>query len=393
MIRSMPLVPLSPIDHVFTGRGAYPIEFVFAYGGAIDPGRLEESLRRAIEVFPPVSSRFVRTSPGSLALEPYEGGCTFRVAESATDFEETGNRTVFLDPVDGREGEPLGRVLLTRTPGGCVLGFSLSHAVADGYGYFFFLTSWARIFRGEPFPPPSHAREALVPALDGESAPGAPEPLSAGGLFRAGRRPEVDRAHLRVHRHLLSRAELTALHEEAQRESPIRLSHNDTAAAWLWRKYLVDWADENPALDTFLSCPVDFRRLHPAAGPAYFGNAVSLATASIPRGELAGAALSDLATRVRRAVDSVDAEVAQRSLLALERLRRAEGLSAMEECHVVHPRQGLLLTNLSRLPVPEVAFDAGPPVAFDILTPGVRGAVALPAPGGGIDLRVFLPVA
>jgi hypothetical protein len=96
---------------------------------------------------------------------------------------------------------------------------------------------------------------------------------------------------------------------------------------------------------------------------------------------------------VRRAVDAVDEEAVRRSLLALERLRRAEGLGAMEECHVVHPRQGLLLTNLSRLPVPEVAFDAGPPVAFDILTPGVRGAVALPEPGGGIDLRVFLPVA
>jgi hypothetical protein len=65
----------------------------------------------------------------------------------------------------------------------------------------------------------------------------------------------------------------------------------------------------------------------------------------------------------------------------------------MEQCHVVHPRQGLLLTNLSRLPVSEVTFDAGPPVAFEILTPGVRGAVALPEPNGGIDLRVFLPVA
>ena len=40
-----------------------------------------------------------------------------------------------------------------------------------------------------------------------------------------------------------------------------------------------------------------------------------------------------------------------------------------------------------------VAFDAGPPVAFEILTPGVRGAVALPAPDGGLDLRVFLPSA
>ncbi|MBK9373385.1 MAG: hypothetical protein IPN03_06550 [Holophagales bacterium] len=163
----MTLIPLSPIDHVFTGRGAYPIEFAFAYAGAMDAGRLEQSLHRALEAFPPVSSRFVRVAGNALAFEPYEGGCAFRVAESATGFAETERRTVFLDPVDGREGEPLARVLLTRTPNGCVLGFSLSHAVADGYSYFHFLTSWARLFRGEPFPPPSHAREALVPAVDG----------------------------------------------------------------------------------------------------------------------------------------------------------------------------------------------------------------------------------
>lgn len=390
----MPLIPLSPIDHVFTGRGAYPIEFAFAYAGAIDAVRLEESLRRACGFFPPVSSRFVHLPGDPLAFEPYEGGCTFRVAESPTDYADTERKTVFLDPVDGREGEPLGRVLLTRTPNGCVLGVSLSHAVADGYSYFYFLSSWARLFRGEPFPPPSHAREALVPQVDGlASVDAAGEPHDAGGLFRAGPRPEVDRAHLRVDRYVLSRAELVAMHVEAQASNPVRLSHNDTAAAWLWRKCLVEWADPDPALDTYLSCPVDFRRLHPAVGPTYFGNAVVLATASIPRGELAAAPLGDLATRVRRAVDAVDAEATRRSLLALERLRRVEGLVAMEECHVVHPRQGLLLTNLSRLPVPEIAFDAGPPVAFDILTPGVRGAVALPEPGGGIDLRVFLPVA
>jgi len=361
----MPLIPLSPIDHVFTGRGAYPIEFAFAYAGAIDAGRLEESLRRACEAFPPVSSRFVRA-----------------------DYADRERKTVFVDPVDGREGEPLGRVLLTRTSNGCVLGVSLSHAVADGYGYFYFLTSWARLFRGEPFPPPSHARAALVPALDGSASA-----AGAGGLFRAGLRPEVDRAHIRPYRHLLSRTDLVAMHREAQEGNPVRLSHNDTAAAWLWKTYLVEWAGDDPALDTFLSCPVDFRRLHPAAGPAYFGNAVALATASIPRGELAAAPLGDLATRVRRAVDAVDAGAVARSLRELEGLRRAGGVAAMEECHVVHPRQGLLLTNLSRLPVSEVVFDAGPPIAFDILTPGVRGAVALPAPDGGIDLRVFLPAA
>jgi shikimate O-hydroxycinnamoyltransferase len=386
----MPLIPLSPIDHVFTGRGAYPIEFVFAYEGAIDAGRLEASLKRAVEAFPPVSSRFVRVDGVSLAFEPYDGGCVFSTASSPTGWDETERKDVFLDPVSGKEGEPLGRALLTRTPNGCILGFSLSHAVADGYAYFHFLTSWARLFRGEPILPPTHDRAALADgamrATDGGSA-------DATGLFRAGPRPEVDRAHLTIHRHVLSRADLVARHAEAQEGNPVRLSHNDTAAAWLWKTRLAEWSGDDPALETYVSCPVDFRRLLPSAGPAYFGNAVALAKASIPKGALAAAPLGDLATRVRRAVDGVDAEAARRSLAALETLRRSEGLGAMEECHVVHPTQGLLLTNLSRLPLAEVAFDAGAPVAFEILTPGVRGAVALPAEDGGLDLRVFLPSA
>ena len=389
----MPLVPLTPVDHLFTGQGAYPIEFVFAYRGAIDAERLEASLRRAIEAFPPVGARLVPVGRETLAFEPYDGGCPFRVAESATDFDES-RRTAFLDPVAESAGEPLARVLLTRTPSGSVLGVSLSHAVVDGHAYFHFLTSWARLFRGEPFPPPSHARGALVPELpEGGDAPRGRGLLAGCGVFRDGRRPAVARESVRFERHLLSRAELVAMHEEAQAGGPVRLSHNDTAAAWLWKRYLAGWAGGDPALDTFLSCPVDFRRLVPEAGPAYFGCAVALATASMPRGELAGAPLGELATRVRRAVASVDAGAARRSLAALERLRRADGLAAMEECHVVHPSRGLLLTNLSRLPVADVAFDAGPPVAYDILTPGVRGAVALPAADGGLDLRVFLPAA
>ena len=386
----MTLLPLSPIDHVFTGRGAYPIEFVFAYEGTIDAGRLEASLRKTIVSFPPVGSRFVRLDEASLAFEPYDGGCVFSTAASPTEWAATPRKDAFLDPVSGREGEPLGRALLTRTPSGCVLGFSLSHAVADGYSYFHFLTSWARVFRGEPILPPTHDRAALAAGLDG--APDG-DAADAAGLFRAGPRPEVDRAHLTIHRHVLSRAELVARHAKAQEGNPLRLSHNDTAAAWLWKTRLAAWSGDDPSLETYVSCPVDFRRLLPSTGPAYFGNAVALAKASIPKGELAAARLGELATRIRRAVDAVDAEAARRSLAALETLRRSEGLGAMEECHVVHPTQGLLLTNLSRLPVAEVSFDAGAPVAFEILTPGVRGAVALPAPDDGLDLRVFLPSA
>ena len=58
----MPDIPLSPIDHIFTGAGAYPIEFVFAYDRAIDFTHLQESFHEVLHYFPPVHSKLVRSA-------------------------------------------------------------------------------------------------------------------------------------------------------------------------------------------------------------------------------------------------------------------------------------------------------------------------------------------
>ena len=79
------------------------------------------------------------------------------------------------------------------------------------------------------------------------------------------------------------------------------------------------------------------------------------------------------------------------ALGTLEAMLMQQGLTVLEENHVIHPRSGILITNLSRLPVQQIEFDAGPPVAFDILTPAVRGAVVLPAQDG-VDIRVCYPL-
>ena len=79
------------------------------------------------------------------------------------------------------------------------------------------------------------------------------------------------------------------------------------------------------------------------------------------------------------------------ALGTLEAMRLQEGLAVLEHNLVIHPRSGILITNLSRLPVQEFEFDAGPPIAFDILTPAVRGAVVLPA-DDGVDIRVCYPL-
>jgi hypothetical protein len=388
------VIPLSPIDHVFTGRGAYPIEFVFAYGGRLDEERLEESLRRTLAVFPAAGSRLVRSGE-TLGLAPAEDGWEFRVATSPDTFADA-DRHAFVDAVETVEGQPLVRVRLAHTPAGSVLGVGMSHAIVDGFSYFHFLSAWSRVFHGKAVVPPFLDRGVLQAGSEpgrtaDPSGPGRRKSLRmTGGLFLGERRPAIPRDRLRWTRRAFPRTELSALLAEAQGGCPVRLSYNDVVAAWLWRTYVPTWAGGSEKT-CFLSCPVDLRRVLPGFPPTYFGCAVAMANASIERERLAAASPADLAKKVRDAVAAVDEARAWQSLLAIDRLRRQEGLAALERLHVVHPRAGLLVTNLSRLPVREIVFDAGPPVAFDILAPVERCAVVLPAEDG-LDVRICVPL-
>ncbi len=386
------MIPLSPIDLVFTGRGAYPLEFVFAYEGRIEPGRLEESLRRTLALFPAAGSRLVPYE-SAFALLPSPEGWTFAVGAAGGSFADTPERHAFADPVETVEGAPLLRVRLTETPGGSVLGVSVSHAIVDGFSYFYLLSAWSRVFHGREVPTPHLERARLAPPRDaggGTVSALDPEAIHEGcGLFLDARRPAIPRDRLRWTRRVFPREELRALLGEAQAGCPVRLSHNDVVAAWLWREHVPSWTDPaEPA--AFVSCPVDVRRVVAGFPSTYFGCAVTVASAAVERERLRDAPLADLARRVRQAVDEVDEARLHRSLLTIDALARVEGPAALERLHVVHPRAGLLVTNLSRLPVREIVFDAGPPVAHDILAPAERCAVVLPA-DDGLDVRVCLP--
>lgn len=384
-------IPLTPIDHVFTGVGSYPIEFVFAYDGTIDADRLRDSLRDVARLLPPISAKLVRTAEHAYALEPRDDGIHFQASESAAGFGEPEARYDFLDPVDSVEGEPLTRIKLTQTPDGSVLGVSMCHAVGDGFSYFFFLTAWAALFHGQEIPQTSHARDLLMPdPPDGPTPVTREDVLTRAGIFWDERRRSIARELIHWDRFHLSKQGLGELLREAQQDCDARLSYNDVISAHLWRTYIARWDGKNGETTTYASCPVDVRRIIPSFPRTYFGNAVGLATTSIDRDELGQAPLGELACMIRDAVASVDEGYMRNALATLEALRLQEGLPVLEQSHVIHPRSGILVTNLSRLPVQQITFDAGPPVAFDILTPAQRGAVVLPAEDG-VDIRVCYP--
>jgi hypothetical protein len=177
---------------------------------------------------------------------------------------------------------------------------------------------------------------------------------------------------------------------EAQADCDLRLTHNDALVAHLWRTYVHQWSDSGHPL-AYASIPFDFRRVLQNIPRTYCGCAVALAVAEMELERLAEASLGELAEKIRRAVDGITPTRIHDALQVLDEVRRQEGLPVLEELHVVPPRNGLLVTNLSRLPVRELVFDGESPTGFHILTPTRRGAVVLPA-ADGVEVQVFPPV-
>jgi shikimate O-hydroxycinnamoyltransferase len=383
--------PLSPIDHIFTGVGSYPIEFVFAYDGTIDEERLLGTLEETLLLFPPARSQLVRTSDHTYGFEPSDDGIHFETVASSVNFDDEERRHSYIDPVDSVENEPLTRIRLTQTPRGSVLGVSMSHAVVDGFSYFYFLSTWARVFHEKRVLEPVHNREVLLPAEAEHDGPMTRKDILDGaGLFWEAKRDAIARDRLVWETRTITRDEMSVLLAEAQKDTELRLSHNDVITASLWKEYIGKWTSPDGDETTYISCPVDFRRILKPFAPNYFGCAVSLATTTLEYDHLMDAPLVELALKVRANVAGANAAYVWRSLATLEAQRQQEGLGVVEEMHVIHPHGGLLVTNLSRLPVKEIEFDAGPPVAYEILTPAPRGAVVLPG-HDGVEIRVCCP--
>jgi shikimate O-hydroxycinnamoyltransferase len=383
------LLPLSSIDHVFTGVGAYEIGFVFAYQDTIDPDRLRSSLERTLEDFWPLRSKLVRLSDHAHAFQPADEGLVFETARSASTFDSADDVTAFVDSVHTVEGEPLTKIKLTQTPQGSVLGVSISHALVDGFSYFHFLSSWSRIHHDQRFLPPVHQRELLTPKTSTPRELVTPdEVLTRSGFFWVGKRHPVARDQLSEERLLLSKEAINELLAEARQDCQISLFPNDVLTAYLWKSCITRWYDGSGNSSTFVTCPVDFRRILRAVPRTYFGCAICGTTVSLDYDSLVSASLGELALLVRQAVARVKQEYVSGALETLERLRQQRGLPAMEEIHVRHPQHGMVVSNISRLPIQSLDFGAGIPIAFQALPSADRGAAILPAEDG-VDIRIY----
>lgn len=379
----MNVFPLNPVEYIFTGAGSQPITFAFSYDQILDPALLEKSLDETLKYFPMLRSKLVQISNTDYKFHISAEGLTFDILEANSTFAEAGSIEKYITPVNSIVGKPLTKITLTQTPGGSILAVSVSHALVDGFSYFHFFSGWARICRGESIIKPNLVRDVLFPGFKkSEKIITSNDIYTDCGLFHEGKRPTLQQGLVDIERFLISKDTIKSILEDTKNEPGISLTENDIITAFLWKKYIPVWSKENKNQKTYVTCPFDLRRVLKGLPRTYFGCALSFATASINLNDLLEASIGDLAILVRNSVKKIKTDFILRSLETFESFRKQRGAEAMAEIHLRHPHHGIIVTNLTRLPMGSLDFGPGAPTGFLSYVDVLGGAAILPADNG-----------
>lgn len=386
-----PALPLTPIDYVFTGSSAYPVGFVFHYRYRIDGERLQAALARILPAFHSAASRLAQRSDGEYLLVPSTEGLHLetvsRHGEAAADLPSH----TYVDSVETREHQPLCRLRLTDTADGSSLAVSFSHVVADGFSCFYFLAQLARAFKGEELSLPRLERDWYKPRafpLAGRLDNAASIELT--GFARGLPRQDLAQSAVAWETLYIGEAEIADLLARASAHTSRRLSRNDVIAAHLWQLYVQKWQRGPAPQVASFALPFDVRRFPAWVSPRYFGNGICLSGGQMDYARFAAAGLGELALAVRAVVDKVTEEYVRTSYDVFAAVRQQEGVATMEQFHVSDPQAGILVTNLSRVPLEEVDFGQGAPFSFATIANAPRTAIVLPAEDG-VKVDVCLP--
>ena len=405
-------VALNALDHF---ESLFVNETVYLYPATLDPGRLEASLRKVLEVFPDMCGQMVRCPGRTLGLQWQQDGAQFSVQECSGAFQdicpgmyEDYRALDFIDRVNPflltRANTPLARFRLTQlSGGGSVLGLSLSHGLADGVSYYQFIQIWSLIHEGLPWTPPVPGRGLLVcdpgrqhelfghqdrlpPACSGFRCLTRPEFMVLGGNF-------LLRQHTMVTKTIpFTRRQLNAI-KRAVADSG-RLSLNDALCAHLWQTLARTGGVIKPGRQYKMQTIASLRGRGALGVPQhYFGNAVTHMITQLPGEEILDADIAHLATQCRKSLEALDDRDVLRQMLWLRhheqsgRLQRVMGDVDLfgGDC---------VISSMFRLPVDEAVFDGQ--------RPSRKAYTVVPAPWviwlkpwwqeqGGIEIHAHVP--
>jgi hypothetical protein len=397
---TMKSVRLSPVDHIFTGSGSYPVEFVLRFGQRLDSGPLNQALKKVLPIFWPIAGRLAPQDKNSFQVR-WDGGIPeIEVIDCANqnfpDQRDPQKLLALSIPVESVEGKPLCGFRLYQFRNESALVVNISHCLVDGYSFFYFLSQWADECKGLDWRAriqrflarPDHRRSLLVPKdQQGEAIIGSDQQCFA----------KVGLSYLPKAREFGKNAcqwrFIDFSHEQIERvraKANVKLSSNDILSALLVKQLLEEggfFTDRARIATAF-----DYRRILPELSPRYFGNAVRAAAFEVSTAQLKTTDEVAIASSVRAATSSIDVVNSRESLRYLEgaRLSKSMGLPFIQALRVADEQCGLLLTNLSRIPMSSFDFGSGPPQDVIALTPAPRSAVIV-AKSGGYTIRVSPP--
>ncbi len=390
MITNSPkIAPLMPIDYIFTGISAYPVEFVFYYNYEINFDRFKSALDTTLQDFYLVSSQLQLQEGSNYKLIPSPEGLEFETCVLNDTDMDVNDRYAYLNSVETREGEPLTKIRLTHVAGGTALAISISHIVADGFSCFYFLSQLAKVYSGQKITPPDYDRSWYINnPVTIKDKPSNEEMLSKTGFSLAHKRKDIPRDQIIWENLFISQDEISALQDEANKGADFQFSKNDVITAHLWKTYVPQWhftdsgKGGNEGVKPNFALPFDARRFSDWVPNRYFGNGICLASGTFDGKCFLEASISELALEVRKTVDKVTKYYVQDSYDFLNVYRREQCLVEMEEFHVADPDAGILVTNLSRVPLEEIDFENGKPFQFYTATSSPGAAIVLPAENG-----------
>jgi hypothetical protein len=168
-----------------------------------------------------------------------------------------------------------------------------------------------------------------------------------------------------------SKAELTHLRQEAILLNP-RITTNDIVMADLLRRFHGS-TPLGPQGELIVRCPVDYRRIYSQLPINYFGNALKDAVAVFDPRTFTKLSLGEVAAVIRDAIDSITQDTIETELACFDDLRRNHGIDIFESIGC----PGLLVSNLSKLPLQTLNFGLGMPKRMITASLNPRLAVIL----------------
>jgi hypothetical protein len=404
---TLQILPLSPIDCVFVGPGSYPIEFVFFYEHQLTKvlhGTLIEKAWLTLgDRYPILKSRLV-VYDGRYGLawdhQSRLKPISWQTTEGAIHPNNHSSPYSLVDPVKTAANESLASLKISEGRDGTVLGFSLSHAVGDGFTYFLILSDLASLIRelmttGTISPLPvtvMNYDRSILQTLVNEDNPvtdsseiASRSNAELSGFTISHMRTDIERTTIQHARREFPKTALTSLYEEFS-GSPKRLSTNDMICSVLWRDYVRNF-DDGPSRELSLVAPVDFRRIHRRLQRHYVGNAVVLARTDVDRCKILDASL-DTALLIRQSISEINETYIVTTLKHLASKIGEDPCAGLGNIHIVDPHAGLLITNLSRMSLSTLDLGMGPPAYCRPLTPCKRAIVLLSDGADGVIAHI-----